>query len=63
MEPLRYDSTTGLPVDQIEELVVRIWQIVQCRREQLWPPVVGLYRAVVMTLVYVRGESEPGGGG
>jgi hypothetical protein len=54
VEPLRYQSTTGLAADQIEELVVRIWQIVQCREEQLWPPVVGLYRAVVLTLVYVR---------
>ncbi|MGW3472918.1 transposase family protein, partial [Saccharopolyspora sp. NPDC000995] len=54
MEPLRYQSTTGLAADQIEELVVRVWQIVQCREEQLSPPVVGLYRAVVLTLVYVR---------
>jgi hypothetical protein len=51
---LRYQSTTGLDTDQIEELVTRIWQIVQCRKEQVWPPVVGLYRAVVITLVYVR---------
>ncbi|QIZ37908.1 transposase family protein [Saccharopolyspora sp. ASAGF58] len=51
---MRYQSTTGLAADQIEELVVRVWQIVQCREEQLWPPVVGLYRAVVLTLVYVR---------
>lgn len=51
---MRYDSTTGLDADQIEELVVRIWQIAQCRKEQLWPPVVGLYRAVILTLVYVR---------
>lgn len=51
---MRYQSTTGLAADQIEELVARIWQIVQCRQEQMWPPVVGLYRAVVLTLVYVR---------
>jgi hypothetical protein len=51
---LRYQSTTGLEADQIEELVARIWQIVQCRTEQLWPPTVGLYRAVVITLVYIR---------
>ncbi|WP_394378205.1 transposase family protein [Saccharopolyspora spinosa] len=54
MEPLRYQSTTGLVADQIEELVARIWQIVQCRKEQVWPPTVGLYRAVTLTLVYVR---------
>jgi hypothetical protein len=51
---LRYQSTTGLTADQIEELVVRVWQIVQCRKTQAWPPVVGLYRAVALTLVYVR---------
>jgi hypothetical protein len=51
---LRYQSTTGLAADQIEELVARIWQIVQCNKKQVWPPIVGLYRAVVMTLVYVR---------
>lgn len=54
MGPLRYQSTTGLAADQIEELVSRIWQIVCCRGEQLWPSTVGLHRAVVMTLVYVR---------
>jgi DDE superfamily endonuclease/Helix-turn-helix of DDE superfamily endonuclease len=54
VEPLRYQSTTGLAADQIEELVARIWQIVQCHEEQLWPRTVGLYRAVILTLVYVR---------
>lgn len=49
-----YQSTTGLAADQIEELVARIWQIAQCHEEQLWPPGVGLYRAFVLTLVYVR---------
>jgi predicted XRE-type DNA-binding protein len=51
---LRYQSTTGLDADQIQELAARIWQIIQCHEEQAWPPVVGLYRAVVITLVYVR---------
>jgi len=51
---LRYQSTTGLAADQIEELVGRIEQIVQGREEQLWPPTVPLYDAVVITLVYVR---------
>jgi len=54
VEPLRYQSTTGLAADQIEELVGRIEQIVECRQEQLWPPIVGLCDAVVITLVYVR---------
>ncbi|WP_137816747.1 helix-turn-helix domain-containing protein, partial [Gandjariella thermophila] len=51
---MRYQSTTGLAADQIEELVARIWQIASCNKKQVWPPVVGLYRAVVLTLVYVR---------
>lgn len=51
---MRYQSTTGLAADQIEELVARVWQIVWCREWQVWPPVVGLYRAVLITLVYVR---------
>jgi hypothetical protein len=51
---LRYQSTTGLATEQIEELAARIWQIVQCRKSQPWPPSVGLYRAVVLTLIYVR---------
>jgi hypothetical protein len=51
---LRYQSTTGLAAEEIEELVARIWQIVCCNQKQAWPPTVGLYRAVVLTLVYVR---------
>jgi DDE superfamily endonuclease/Helix-turn-helix of DDE superfamily endonuclease len=51
---LRYQSTTGLAADQIEELVARIRQIVQGRNEPAWPPTVELYRAVLITLVYVR---------
>jgi hypothetical protein len=54
VEPLRYQSTTGLAADQIEELVARIWQIVHGNGTQPWPPIVGLYRAVELTLVYVR---------
>ncbi|MFC5110877.1 transposase family protein [Kibdelosporangium philippinense] len=51
---MRYQTTTGLAADQIQELVARIWQIIQCHENQAWPPTVGLYRAVVITLVYVR---------
>ncbi len=54
MEPLRYQSTTGLSSDQVVELVARVWQIAQCRQGRVLPPVVGLHRAVVITLVYVR---------
>lgn len=51
---MRYQSTTGLAADQIEELVARIEQIAEGREGPLWPPSVELYDAVVMTLVYVR---------
>ena len=51
---MRYQSTTGIAADQIDELVARIWQISHTQETQAWPPVVGLYRAVVLTLVYVR---------
>lgn len=51
---MRYQSTTGIAADQIDELVARIWQISQTRETPAWPQVVGLYRAVVLTLVYVR---------
>lgn len=51
---MRYQSTTGIAADQIDELVARIWQVSQLHETQAWPPAVGLYRAVVLTLVYVR---------
>jgi len=51
---LRYQSTTGLPVELIEELASRIWQIGQTSGTRGWPQVVGLYKAVVVTLVLVR---------
>lgn len=51
---MRYQSTTGLDSTQFGELVSRIWQIMECRDEQPWPPCVGLHDGVVMTLVYVR---------
>jgi hypothetical protein len=47
-------STTGLAVDQIEELVARIWQITPRSKPQGRSPILGLYRAVVLTLVHVR---------
>jgi hypothetical protein len=49
---LRYESTTGLDRDQIEELVARIWQILPQGRGR--PPALGLYRRVVLTLVLLR---------
>jgi hypothetical protein len=57
---LRYQSTTGLDGDQIEELAARIWQITHHRERQEWPPSVGLYRAIMLTLLYVRQNLNQG---
>jgi hypothetical protein len=57
---LRYQSTTGLAVDQIEELVARIWQISRPSKPRGRAPILGLYRAVVLTLVYVRQNVSQG---
>lgn len=54
MGPLRYQSTTGLAADQIEELVERIWQIVQPSQKRGRTPGLGLYRQVVLTLILIR---------
>jgi hypothetical protein len=51
---LRYQSTTGLAADQIEELVARIWQITQSDKKRGRPPAMGLYRTVVLVLILVR---------
>lgn len=51
---MRYQSTTGLPAELIEELVSRIWQISQSSGTAGWPRVVGPYKAVVLTLILVR---------
>ncbi|MGQ0775494.1 MAG: helix-turn-helix domain-containing protein [Pseudonocardiales bacterium] len=51
---MRYQSTTGIATDQIDELVARIRQITETHEKQAWPPIVELYHAVVITLVYVR---------
>jgi hypothetical protein len=52
--PLRYQSTTGLAADQIQELVARIWQIIQPGKKCGRPSSLGLYRQVVVTLILVR---------
>ena len=51
---MRYQSTTGLPADQTEELVARIRQLVQPNHKRGRPPALSLYRMVVLTLVMVR---------
>lgn len=58
MGPLRYQSTTGLNRDQIEDLVAHIYHG-QKAEEQCGPrwgrkPALGLYRSVVLTLVHLR---------
>lgn len=53
-EPLRYQSTTGLPAELIEDLAGRIWQIGQTSGTRGWPRSIGLYKAIVVTLILVR---------
>lgn len=55
---MRYQSTTGLNRDQIEDLVAHIYHG-QKAEEQCGPrwgrkPALGLYRSVVLTLVHLR---------
>jgi IS30 family transposase len=52
--PLRYQSTTGLDADQIQEFVARIWQIIGTTDKCGRPPSLGLYRKVVLALILVR---------
>ena len=50
---MRYESTTGLDHDQIQELVTRIHQI-RPETGRGRPPLLGLYRRVLLTLVVLR---------
>jgi hypothetical protein len=50
---LRYESTTGLDHAQIQELVARIHQVLPGSGRGR-PPVLGLYRRVLLTLVLLR---------
>jgi hypothetical protein len=51
---LRYQSTTGLSTEQIEELVARISHIVGPETRRGRRPTLGLYRRVVVTLILIR---------
>jgi hypothetical protein len=52
---LRYQSTTGLDHDQIQELVSRIHEVLApSDRRTGRPPALGLYRQVLLTLVLLR---------
>ena len=52
---MRYESTTGLDHDQIEELVARIGQIMaSAATGRGRPTTLGLYQSVLVTLVLLR---------
>jgi hypothetical protein len=47
-------STTGLTRDQITELCVRVSAAAAAGEKASWPPVLGLFKSVVVTLTYLR---------
>jgi len=47
-------STTGLTQDQIVELCVRVKAASAAGETVSWPPILGLFRSVVVALTYVR---------
>ncbi|RRD50839.1 transposase [Arachnia propionica] len=51
---MRYDSTTGLPVDVIQEIVARVWDVAQGRGLDLTRHKIKLYRQVVICLILLR---------
>jgi hypothetical protein len=52
---MRYHSTLGLDRDEITELVGRVFQVLDARPRVLGrPPALGLYRQVVLVLMYLR---------
>ena len=46
--------TTGFTQDEISELCVLIWQKAAEKELPPWPPALGLYKSVVVTLSYLR---------
>jgi hypothetical protein len=46
--------TTGFRKDQIRDLCALVWQESQGSTSHVWPPILGLYRSVVVTLTYLR---------
>ncbi len=46
--------TTGFSRDEIAELCVMIWQAAAETGKAAWPPCLGLYKSVVVTLSYLR---------
>jgi hypothetical protein len=47
-------STTGLTQEQIVELCVRVHAAAVAGEPVSWPPVLGLFKSVVVTLTYLR---------
>jgi len=46
--------TTGLSRDEIADLCAIIWQAAAEEGKAAWPPSLGLYKSVVVTLSYLR---------
>jgi DDE superfamily endonuclease/Helix-turn-helix of DDE superfamily endonuclease len=46
--------TTGLTREELTNLCVMIWQAAAEARNPAWPPCLGLYKSVLVTLTYLR---------
>jgi DDE superfamily endonuclease/Helix-turn-helix of DDE superfamily endonuclease len=46
--------TTGFTAAQITDLCELVWREQQLLLRRLWPPILGLFKAVVVTLTYLR---------
>lgn len=46
--------TTGFTKAQITELCTLVWRESQDSATRLWPPILGLYKSIVVTLTYLR---------
>ena len=51
---MRYDSTTGLPADVIQEIVARVWDVARGRGLDFSRHKVKLYQQVVICLILLR---------
>jgi hypothetical protein len=46
--------TTGLTREEISELCILVWQAATETGKPAWPPALGLYKSVLVTLSYLR---------
>lgn len=46
--------TTGFTKDQITDLCAMVWKESQTSPTLVWPPILGLYKSMVVTLTYLR---------